>query len=128
MPSIGSLCVGSFYSFIFLCYNHSPEKWHFLALKSLLLPQFSIYRHWTLFIVKRNEQSPITNYLVIILPIGAYYQLSRFAYKFVIIYLQIFKVCYFAKKLLTFQKIPYNFFFFKRRYLGICMYYYYYYY
>ena len=26
MPSIGSLCVGSFYIFIFLPYNHSPEK------------------------------------------------------------------------------------------------------
>ena len=26
MPSNGSLCVDSFYSFIFLSYNHSPEK------------------------------------------------------------------------------------------------------
>ena len=27
MPSIGSLCVGSFYSLIFVSYNCSPEKW-----------------------------------------------------------------------------------------------------
>ena len=40
----------SFYSFIF-----SPEKWHFLALKSLLFLQFSTYRHWTGFIVKRKQ-------------------------------------------------------------------------
>ena len=26
MPSIGSLCVGSFYIFNFLCYNCSPEQ------------------------------------------------------------------------------------------------------
>ena len=34
MPSIGSLCVLSFYSIIFLCYNRSPEKWRFPALSS----------------------------------------------------------------------------------------------
>ena len=62
MPSIGSLCVGSFYLFIFLPYSCSPEKWHFPALKSLLLPQFSTYRHWTGFIVKR-KQVHIINYL-----------------------------------------------------------------
>ena len=62
MPSIGSLCVGSFYLFNFLPYNHSPEKWRFPALKSLLLPQFSTNRHQTGFIVKR-KQVRITNYL-----------------------------------------------------------------
>ena len=55
MPSIGSLCVGSFYSFIFLSYNHSPEKWYFPALKSLLLPQFLTYRYRSGFIVKGNR-------------------------------------------------------------------------
>ena len=62
MPSIGSLCVGSSYILIFLPYNRSLEKWHFLALKILLLPQFSTYRHWTGFIVKR-KQVRITNYI-----------------------------------------------------------------
>ena len=39
-----------------LCYkNHSPEKWHFGSLQSLLLPQFSTYRHRTGFIVKRKQ-------------------------------------------------------------------------
>ena len=66
MPSIGSLCVVSFYSFIFLYYNRSPEKWRFLALKSLLLPQFLTYRHWTGFTVKR-KQVRITNYLGILI-------------------------------------------------------------
>ena len=60
--SIGPLCVGSFYLFNFLPYNCSPEKWCFPALKSLLLPQFSTYRHRTGFIVKR-KQVRITNYL-----------------------------------------------------------------
>ena len=49
------LCVGSFYSLIFISYNRSPEQWRFLALKSLLLPQFSTYRHQTGFIVKRKQ-------------------------------------------------------------------------
>ena len=40
MPSIGSLCVGSFYLFIFVSHNRSPEKWHFPALKRLLHPEF----------------------------------------------------------------------------------------
>ena len=59
--------VPSIYS-IFLTYL-SPEKWRFPALKSLLLPQFSTYRHQTGFIVKR-EQVHITNYLA--LPINWY--------------------------------------------------------
>ena len=45
----------SFYSFIFLYYNCSPEKWFFPVLKSLLLPQFSSYRYRTGFIVKRKQ-------------------------------------------------------------------------
>ena len=55
MPSIGSLCVGSFCLLIFLSYNLSPEKWRFPALKSLLLPQFWTYRHRTGFIVKWKQ-------------------------------------------------------------------------
>ena len=46
----------------FLPYNRSPEKWRFLSLKSLLLPQFSTYRHRTGFIVQR-KQVCISNYL-----------------------------------------------------------------
>ena len=65
MPSIGSLCVPSIHLF-FLSYNHYPEKWHFLSLKSLLLLQFSTYRHPTGFIVKR-KQVRITNYLGILI-------------------------------------------------------------
>ena len=38
------------------CYkNRTPETWRFLSLQSLLLPQFSTYRHWTGFIVKRKQ-------------------------------------------------------------------------
>ena len=55
MPSIGSLCVGCFYIFIFLPYNPSPEKWHFPALKRYQRPQFSTYRHRTGFIMKRKQ-------------------------------------------------------------------------
>ena len=40
MLSVGSLCVGSYYIFIFIPYNCSPGKWRFPAFKSLLLPQF----------------------------------------------------------------------------------------
>ena len=47
--------------FIFLSYNHSPEKWHFPALKSFCSTQFSAYRHRTGFSVKR-KQVHITNY------------------------------------------------------------------
>ena len=61
MPSIGPLCVGSVYIFIFLPYNSSPEKWRFQALNRLPLPQFSTDRHHTGFVVKR-KQACITNY------------------------------------------------------------------
>ena len=55
--------VPSIYSFFYLTsYNSSPEKWHFSAAKSLLLTQFSTYRHQTGFMVKR-KQVHITNYL-----------------------------------------------------------------
>ena len=64
------------------CYkNCSPEKLHFLALKSLLLPQFSTYRLRTGFIVKR-KQVHIINYLGI--PIN----LEFFFYKFLKFILQ----------------------------------------
>ena len=92
MPSIGSLCVGSFYSLLFLSYNHSPEKCYFPALKRPLLPQFSTYRHQTGFIVKR-KQVRITNYRG--LPINWLKKCK-----------QIFNVAYVAKKMRTFQKIP----------------------
>ena len=89
MPSIGYLCVCSFYLFIFLYYDCSPEKYHFLALKSLLLPQFSTYRHRTGFIVKR-KQVRITNYLG--LPINWIFWGFNF------------KVAYFTKKTTHFSK------------------------
>ena len=98
MPSIGSLCAVSFYSFIFLPYNRSPKKWHFSVLKRILLPQFSTYRHRTGFNVKR-KQVRITNYLG--LPINLY------LYFF-------FSSCSFcSKKYALFKKFPkiYSFFF-----------------
>ena len=57
MPSIGSLCVGSFYSFNVIRYNRSPEKLRVPALKSLWLPDFWTYKGGTRFILKRNEVS-----------------------------------------------------------------------
>ena len=57
MPSIGSLRVGSFYSFILLCYNRFPKKWQFPELKSLRLPEFLTYKDGTRLILKRNEVS-----------------------------------------------------------------------
>ena len=54
-----------------ICYKKcTPEKWYFQSLQSLLLPQFSTYRHRTRFIVKR-KQVRITNYLGI--PINYYF-------------------------------------------------------
>ena len=55
------LCVVSFYSFNFLCYNKSPVKWRVPALKSIRLPEFWTYKDGTRFILKRNEVS-IDNY------------------------------------------------------------------
>ena len=46
------LCVGSFYSLIFLSYNRSPEKGRFPALKSLRLPEFCTNKDGTRFILK----------------------------------------------------------------------------
>ena len=42
---------------VMLYNNCSPEKWHFLALKSLLLPEFYTYKDGTRFILKRNAVS-----------------------------------------------------------------------
>ena len=95
----------SLYSFIFLPYNCSPEKWRFLALKWPLLPQFSTYRHRTGFIVKRK-------------------QVQRFIYKLVKKNI-IFKAAYFAKKKnMRFSKNSLKFiqFFFKNLKLGIRIY------
>ena len=58
----GAMIPGAWDTLIFIPYNHSPEKRHILALKSLLLPQFSTYRHRTGFIVMRI-QVHIANYL-----------------------------------------------------------------
>ena len=44
------------------CYNRSPEKWRFPALKRLLLPEFWTYKDGTRFILNRNEVS-IEDYL-----------------------------------------------------------------
>ena len=67
MPSIGSWCVIINFSIIQVIFRfssrHLPEKWHFRSLQSLLLPQFSTYRHRTGFIVKRKQVVRIQNYL-----------------------------------------------------------------
>ena len=68
MPSIGSWCVIINFSIILVCINRSKSD--FRSLQSLLLPQFSTYRHRTGFIVKR-KQVRIPNYLGI--PINSFY-------------------------------------------------------
>ena len=80
MPSIGYLCVSSFYSFIFLPSNCSPEKWCFAALKWPLLSQFSTYRHRTGFIVKR-KQVRITNYSGLSINWYFFFKVAYFANK-----------------------------------------------
>ena len=64
MPYVGSLCVTSFFSFNFLCYNCSPEKWHVLALKSPRLPSFGPTR-----MRKGLEKVPISPWLATLLHI-----------------------------------------------------------
>ena len=84
------------YICIFLPYNCSPEKWHFLAFKNLCSQQFSTYRHQTGFNVKR-KQVRITNYLGI--PINWYF------------FFLISKVSYFAPQNYTdFKKFNIHFF------------------
>ena len=61
MPSIGSWYVIIHVSIIHIYINCSPEKSCFRSLQSLLLPQFSPYRHQPGFTVKR-KQVRITNY------------------------------------------------------------------
>ena len=92
MTSIGSLCVGSFYSFIFLCYNLSPKKWTFSEIQRHTPP--------TVFNLKVSDGDHYEEER------GAYYQLSQFIYKLVKRKKIIFKVGHFAKKLRAFQKIP----------------------
>ena len=95
MPSIGSWSVIINFSII-LNKNRSPEKWRFSALKSLLLPQFSTYRHRTSFILKR-KQVHIANYPR--LPIKIFF------FK----YLKLFIL---PPKTMSFSKNSINFFFF----------------
>ena len=57
MRYIGSLCVASFYSVNFLCYNRSPEKRRVPALKRLRLSEFWTYKDGTRFILESNEVS-----------------------------------------------------------------------
>ena len=111
MPSIGSLCVGFFDSFIFLSYNLSPEKLRFQhstfsALKSLLLPQFSTYRYRTAFIIKRKQvciqESLWQNYILV-----------SFFYTFLKSSILPKKYAYFKK----FHKIYYSVIFFKMAFL-----------
>ena len=83
------MLVPSIYSTFYLT-TTLLKKWCFLALKSLLLPLFSTYRHRTGFNVKR-KQLRITNYLG--LPIN-------------LLFLFFKKVAYFApKKYALFKKI-----------------------
>ena len=105
MTSIGSLCVGSIYSLLFLPYNRSPEKWCFPALKSLLLPVF-------------NQQA--SDWVHCEEETGAYYQLARNTYKLVNFFKQIFNV-YFASKNTRFSKNSIKFiiqFFFQKPVIG----------
>ena len=118
MPSIGSWCVIIHVSIIQVYINRSHEKSRFRSLQSILLPQFSTYRHKTGFIVKR-KQVRITNYL-------------RNTYKYIYIYIYIY--IFFFYKFLTLFILPKNthfsknsikfiiHFFFRKRYLGIRIY------
>ena len=107
MPSIGSLCVCSFYILIFLPYNCSPENWHFPAIKILCSPQFWTYRHRTGFIVKR-KQVCITNYLGIPIKNFIFYKFLKFFFFFA------------PKKYTDFKKFPkiYYSFFFHKKWIG----------
>ena len=77
MPSIGSWYVIINFSIV---HPIKPCSWKvmFPVTSSLLLPQFSTYRHWTGFIVKR-KQVRITNYLGI--PINFFFFLKIFIFK-----------------------------------------------
>ena len=94
-PSIHSFFYLTDVSCPLYSWHRSPEKWRFPALKSLLLPEFSTYRHRAGFILKR-KQVRFTNYGII--PKNMY-----------IFFLQIFKVVYFAEKK-RIHKIYYSFF------------------
>ena len=91
MPSIGFLCIGSFYSFIFLTYNRSPEKVTFSGTQKPIPP--TVFNLLASDWVHCEEET------------GAYYQLSRFTYKLV---KKKLSCLYFAKKIRAFQKIQYN--------------------
>ena len=71
MPSIGSLCVGSFYIFIFLPYNCYPEK-TFSGIQNPLQP--TVFNLQASDCVHCEEET------------GAYYQLYRHTYKLVIFF------------------------------------------
>ena len=99
MPSIGSLCVGSFYIFIFLL---QPLPWKVTFSGTQKSSQPTLFNLQASDLVHCEEET------------GAYYQLSRLTYKLVKKKL-IFKVAYFAKKKYAlfkkFPKIYYSFFF-----------------
>ena len=97
MPSIGSWYAIIHLSIIHVIYNTPSLKVTFLTTQSLLLPEFSTYRHRTGFIVKR-KQVRITNYLG--LPINWIFFLN-------------FKADYFGKKNMGFSKNSPQFFFLK---------------
>ena len=78
------------------CKIRTLGKWRFWSLQSLLLPQFSTYRHRTRFIVKR-KQVRINKYLGI--PRNCYF------------FLQLFKVVYFAPKTTQISKNSIKFIF-----------------
>ena len=100
MPSIGYLCVASFYLVIFL-----PCHWKvtFSGTKKIIEPQFSTYRHRTGFIVKRKQVriSPCLS----------------FPLNWLFFFILILKVAYFGtKKYVILKKISkiYFWFFFKK--------------
>ena len=88
MPSIGSLCVCSFYLFIFFTFYHSPEKVTFSGTQKPTTPtDFNLQAlDW----VHCEEE------------LGAYYQLSRLTY------IYIYKLLILPQKICPLQKIPQN--------------------
>ena len=107
MPSIGSLCVGSFYSFIFLC-STALLKSEFSGTQKHTPP--TVFNLQALDWVHCEEET------------GVYYELSQFTYKLFKKMLHILKVGYFApKKYALFKKLPktyIHFFFFQKEIIG----------
>ena len=104
MPSIGSLCVCSFYIHSFLYLTTTLLKSDVFSGTQKPTPP-TVFNLQALDLVYCEEET------------GSYYQLSRFTYKFVIFFYTFLTLFILPKKYLLFKKFPkfiVNFFFFKK--------------